>query len=125
MRKDLTYNELWNLDQEIITMQKKSPALALLLDNKIKYFYQRAGIHIRGMIAGVENIKARFVQTTEDGKFKTIKIAAGDKEEEDWDFLPVYADFKAADIMTDRSVIKKIFHEKVAEFMKTTITIDL
>lgn len=121
MKKQLTYNDLYIINQDIMQMQKARPALALLLEPRIKHFYDRAGTDLAAMSGGMEKIKKKFIQTNEQGEFMT----EGEGNNQDWKFVPVYTDFKTAAIIADRGRIKKMFEEEVKKFVSITITLDL
>lgn len=121
MKKQVTYNQLFAMDQELIRFQKQFPAVSILLDNRLRFFYERASIHLNAMMNGMNEIQKKFVQVDADGKFRT----EGDGDKTDWLFVPVYTDFKTASIISDKATIKQKFEEKVTEFMSISITLDL
>jgi hypothetical protein len=121
MKKQVTYNQLFAMDQELIRFQKQFPAVAILLETRLRFFYERADIHLKAMLNGMNDIQKKFVQVDENGKFRT----EGEGDKTDWLFVPVYTDFKTASIISDKATIKKLFEEKVTEFMSITITLDI
>jgi hypothetical protein len=121
MAKKLTYNTLFRLDRDMIRIQQEQPALYLLLEPRIRFFYQRADIHLKAMMNGMNDIQKKFVQVDDHGKFRT----EGEGDDQDWLYVPVITDFKTASIISDKVTIKKMFEEKVSEFMNITINLEL
>lgn len=121
MTKQITYNTLFMLDQELMQFQKQQPAIAVLLEPRTRFFYQRADIHLKAMFSGMNSIQEKFIQKDDAGKFRTT----GEGDKQDWLFVPVYTDFKTAAIIADPAAIKKIYEERVTEFMNTSIKLEL
>lgn len=70
MKKKITYNTLFMLDQELMSLRDKAPALALLLETRIKFFYERADIHLKAMFNGMNEIQKKFIQVDSEENLK-------------------------------------------------------
>jgi hypothetical protein len=120
MKLTLTKNALFTLDQEMQQIQATQPALSILLRPRINYFYDRAGVHLKGLYQRLDDIKEKYVEKDGSGKFITEEVE-GKKQLK---FLDSYVDLVAAKTLTKEEV-QKAFNEECEKMFSESIILDL
>ena len=117
----ITYDQLFAADADIKRFKKEHPGVALLLQSRMNAFYEKNKQHFDALNAGIANIQKKFIVHDADGnmEFETIDGA------KDLKFVPVYTDFGAAAIISNRAEIKKLFEQHIKKFTSLTINIEL
>lgn len=119
MLKTMTRNQLYQIDQEIKSMQSQSPALALLLSNRIKLFYEKARVQLEVMWTRFKEIQEKYVQKDPQGNFLTT----GEGENAKWKFIESKADLVNARVL-DVSLVEQSFNEECKKMFSQTIQFD-
>lgn len=119
MQKTITRNQLYQIEQEIFSMQRDSPALALLLDKQIKLFFQRAAMPLGVMHSRFKSIQEKYIQKDEHGVFQTVK----EGELTEWKYIESKVDLERAQVL-DRSMVKQAFNDECAAFFKQSISFE-
>lgn len=119
MQKTITRNELYMIEQEIMSMQKESPALALLLSKQITQFIGRTNMHSKVMHARFKKIQEKYIQKDENGNFMTV----GEPESKEWKYIESKVDLEKAAVL-DVSQVKDAFNKECTAFFKQSITFE-
>jgi hypothetical protein len=121
MRSSITYQELHNMETDIRTFQAHHPGVSFLLAPRIKFFYDRAGVHLAAMNSAIDHIKDVFIERAPDGKY--IKLGENGKGE--WKWKAVVNDIATGDVLTDPEMIKARFNQRINEFAAINVMVEL
>ena len=119
MQRSMTRNQLYLIEQEILSMKKESPALALLLDQRIRIFYEKAGLHLKLTKARFMEIQSLFIQKNELGEFLT----QGEDDQREWKYVTDPEILRQLEI-PDVSLVKEEFNRACSRLFSQTITFD-
>lgn len=119
MKKEIKRGALYEMESELVQLKLQQPGLALLLESSIHRFYKNQKAEITLMHDGIDKIRRQFIQTDGAGNFLTEQNG----DDEDWKYVNSYTDFKAAQTYYTKNEIKKVFGEKVKEFLNITINV--
>jgi hypothetical protein len=97
MKHTLTYHQLFVVDQDLVTIQREHPGLALLENARIALFYQQATTHLEIIHKKMDEFKEKYIQTDGKGKF----LVGPDGR---WKFKLSVSDIATATILTGAQV---------------------
>lgn len=114
----MSRNDLYSIEKQIIEIRKEKQALALLLYHSIQKFFTAANPELAISKSRFLAIAAKYIHKDENGILQTH--AAEGKEE--WKFLGSYKDDYGTYILGEDNVKNK-FNDEVDKLMKQKITI--
>lgn len=116
-KHQLTYNQLFAIDQDLNRLRLNSPALMLLLHKDINNYLRHAEMELKVLYKNMQEIQCKYIEQNEDGSLKT-------KENGDFEFKRTVTSIKAARILTGDDV-EQAYMDEVNEFLNRSCTIDL
>jgi len=111
--------ELYAIEEEIIQFKKNSPALNILLQDKIRIFFQKNAQQFKVMHARFKGIKQKYIQQDPAGNFKTT----GEDEKIKWVFIDNLDQLRAAQVL-DVSQVENQFLQECETLFQQNIQIN-
>lgn len=102
MRHDLTYNDLFIIEQDITRKMQQSPAFRLFNYAKIQLFYQQAQPHLDRFQKMLQPIKDKYIDKDANGNYLQEQTPHGNK----WKFKHTVSDIKTASILIGDKIIE-------------------
>jgi len=121
MKKNITYDQLFAMDNDIKKIEKANPGLFFLLNSKVKDFYEKNQVHFDALNNGVKAIQKKFIVHDADGN----PMMEGEGNNKGWKYVPVYTDFGTASIISNREKIKELFEQHLIKFTSLTVNAEL
>ena len=120
MRREITNNALFMLDVEFSAMAEKLPAVAFLLDEKIRRFYTQNMMSLKILHKNMGIIQKRYILHNDEGK---AQKAADEKGDMQWIFLESVA-AENGELLTGEKVAQAYF-EDAGIFLNRSITVEV
>jgi len=102
MKHDLTYNDLFIIEQDIARQMQQSPAFRLFNYAKIQLFYQQAQPHLDRFQEMLQLIKDKYIDKDANGNYLQEQTPNGKK----WKFKHTVSDIKTASILIGDKIIE-------------------
>ncbi|HYC28822.1 MAG TPA: hypothetical protein VEB42_08400 [Chitinophagaceae bacterium] len=121
MKKEVTYNDLWLIDQDITNIRANMPALWIVLEAKFLTILlgKNNKPHVERLHRRMKEIQKKYiVHDEEDNPVKEVKEGKGP----DWKYLES-AVGKNGSLLTGDEV-EKAYYEEAGEFLKRSVTIE-
>jgi hypothetical protein len=120
MKTTITKNDLFNIEQEFIHMQRHAPGLTLLLKTRLNFFFDRAGMHLKGLHERLREIKDNYVEKDEAGNYLTEDVE-GQKRLK---YLSSKLDLLQGKTL-NKDEVRQAFTDECNKVFAETITLDL
>ncbi len=120
MTREITYNDLWSIKQDMMRIMNGSPALVLLLGEKMDKFFQKNSLELSILDNKLQSMQDRYIQRDREGKLMREELEPGKFE---WVFKNSITDNSGLPIIGVN--IKELYYQEANEFLNRSIDIIL
>lgn len=118
MKREITNNQLWLIENDLTAVARQSPGIAFLLATKIQQFYSRNEVLLKILHKRVHEIQKKYI--VHDDNNQPQYVAGTDNKE--WFYLDSVIG-KKGQLLTGEA-IAAAYTEEVNEFLNRSVTVE-